>query len=229
LQYDQLRYRLLPYIYALSWDVTQRSGTMMRPLAMDFRADRNALDITDQYMFGKALMVSPVVQPSTVSRTVYLPSGTDWYDFWDGSRHHGGQVLATKADLATIPLHVRAGSILPLGPVKQYADERSDAPIELRIYPGRDGTFELYDDEGDGYGYEQGHYATVHLSWNDKDARFDFGPRLGSYPAMARQQAFRVVCGAQESRFESANVVYLGQPLSVALPTCGRARAAGQK
>jgi len=229
LQYDQLRYRLLPYIYALSWDVTQRAGTMMRPLAMDFRADRNTLDITDQYMFGKALMVSPVVQPATVSRTVYLPSGTDWVDFWDGSRHHGGQVLVTKADLATIPLHVRAGSILPLGPVKQYADEHSDAPIELRIYPGRDGSFELYDDEGDGPGYAQGQHATVRLSWNDTAGRIDFGPRVGSFPGMARQQAFRVVCGTQESRFASANVVYVGQPLSVALPACGQAGTGGQK
>jgi len=222
LKYDQLRYRLLPYIYSLSWDVTQRSGTMMRPLAMDFRADRAALGITDQYLFGKALMVSPVVQPSTTVRTVYLPAGTDWYDFWSGSRHGGGQVVAAKADLATIPLYARAGSILPLGPERQYADEKTDAPIELRIYPGRDGTFELYDDEGDGYGYEQGRYATVRLSWNDKEGRLEFGPRNGSYPGMPRQQAFRLVCGAGESRSEPANAAYVGQALSVALPTCGR-------
>ena len=221
LQYDQLRYRLLPYIYSMSWDVSQRSGTMMRPLAMDFRSDRNALGITDQYMFGKVLMVSPVVQPSTAARTVYLPAGTDWYDFRDGSRHPGGQVLTAQADIATIPLHVPAGSILPLGPARQYADEKSSAPIELRIYPGKDATFELYDDEGDGYGYEQGQHATVRLAWHDKQRRLEFGPRIGSYPGLVEQQAFRLVCGAREPRSEPANALYLGRPLSVSLSTCG--------
>lgn len=220
LDYDRLRYRLLPYIYALSWDVTQRSGTMMRPLAMDFRADHAALGITDQYMFGKALMVSPVVQASAALRTVYLPSGTAWYDFWSGQRYEGGRIVAAKAGIATIPVYARAGSIVPLGPVKQYADEKSDAPTELRIYPGQDGTFELYDDEGDGYGYEQGRYASIRLTWNDKQRRLDFAERKGAYPGMAPRQAFRLVCGSGKAAGR-VSVVYTGQVLSAALPRCG--------
>ena len=219
LDYDKLRYRLLPYIYAMSWNVTKRSGTMMRPLAMDFRKDHAALNISDQYMFGKALLVSPVVQPTAAVRTVYLPEGTSWYDFWTGKRHEGGQVISAKADIATIPVFARAGSILPLGPVKQYADEKSDAPTELRVYPGQDGSFELYDDEGDGYGYEQGRHASVVLTWNDKQRKLGFAERKGSYPGMQATQAFQVVCGAEKAA--PSKVVYAGQAMSVALPKCG--------
>lgn len=220
LSYDRLRYRLLPYIYALSWDVTHRGGSMMRPLAMDFRSDHAALTIADQYMFGKALLVNPVVQPSAKVRTVYLPSGTRWYDFWTGAQHAGGQVIAAKADLATIPVYARAGSILPLGPVKQYADQKSKEPTELRIYPGQDGTFELYDDEGDGYGYQQGRYATTRLSWDDKQHRLTIGERQGRYPGMSAQQTFRVVCGAAVAKAGAVLVEYAGQAQSVALPQC---------
>jgi alpha-D-xyloside xylohydrolase len=220
LDYNHLRYRLLPYIYALSWDVTHRSGSMLRPLAMDFRGDHAALNIPDQYMFGKALMVSPVVKPSAALRTVYLPKDTLWYDFWSGQRHAGGQLIAAKADIATIPVFARAGSILPLGPVKQYADEASDAPTELRVYPGKDGAFELYDDEGNGYGYEQGQYATVSLTWNDAQRRLDIGARKGAYPGMKKQQAFRVVCGAGKSSQQSKTATFTGEAISVAMPQC---------
>ena len=222
LSFDQLRYRLLPYIYSVSHEVTQGNGTMMRPLAMDFRTDLGVLQITDQYMFGKALLVNPVVQPSTQVRTVYLPNGTDWYDFWTGSRHAGGQVIAAKADLATIPVYARAGSIVPLGPVKQYADQASSAPIELRVYPGKDGSFELYDDEGDGYGYEQGRRATVRLSWNEAARSLALGAREGTFPGMNARQAFRVVCGAAGGKGGAVTVDYSGDAKSVALPVCGQ-------
>ncbi len=220
LSYDQLRYRLLPYIYALSHEVTQRNGTMMRPLAMDFRTDLAGLQITDQYMFGKALLVNPVVQPAAKVRTVYLPAGTEWFDFWTGAQHAGGQVIAAKADLATIPLYARAGSILPLGPVKQFADQASDAPTELRVYPGKDGSFELYDDEGDGYGYQQGRFATVSLSWDESKHQLTIGARQGNFPGMKAGQTFRVVCGAGGAKAGEVTVDYNGQAKSVALPLC---------
>ncbi|GJI89569.1 glycoside hydrolase family 31 protein [Duganella hordei] len=219
LSYDRLRYRLLPYIYSMSWDVTHRGGSMMRPLAMDFRADREALAITDQYMFGPALLVNPVVQPSAAVRTVYLPAGGQWIDFWTGARHAGGQVIAAKADIATLPLFARAGSIVPLGPVKQYADEPSSAPLELRVYPGRDASFELYDDEGDGYGYEQGRYATTRLEWNDKTRQLTLSARQGQYPGMPARQTFSIVCGAAPQG-KAVAVSYSGQAVSVGLPAC---------
>ena len=219
-QYDRLRYRLLPYIYSLSWDVTHRSGTMMRPLAMDFRGDPAALVIADEYMFGKSLLVSPVVQAAAAIRTVYLPAGSAWYDFWTGQRQEGGQVVGAKADISTIPLYVPAGSILPLGPVKQYADQRSDAAIELRIYPGKDGAFELYDDEGDGHGYEAARYSTLSLAWKDNEHRLQFGSRVGSFPGQASRQKFRLVCGVQGTHAKPVDMVYAGDALTVPLPDC---------
>lgn len=223
LKYDRLRYRLLPYIYSLSWDVTRNAGTMMRPLAMDFRGDQAALGIADQYMFGKALLVAPVTQPNTAVRTVHLPGKDAWYDFWSGERYDGGRVVAARADLGTIPLFARAGSIVPLGPVRQYADQPSKEPIELRVYPGRDGSFVLYDDEGDGYGYEQGNYATVTLAWNDGGRKLTLGARQGAYPGMAAAQPFRVVCGAKAAGAtarKAADVTYAGREITVELPGC---------
>jgi alpha-D-xyloside xylohydrolase len=218
LSYDQLRYRLLPYIYSASWDVTHNRATLMRALAMDFRKDPHALEINDEYMFGRALLVSPVVQATATVRTVYLPAGTEWYEFGTGVRRPGGQVLAVKADLAQIPLYVRAGSILPMGPVKPYADAHSDEPMEIRVYPGREGEFELYDDEGDGLGYEQGHYSTVRFTWHDDRRELEIGARQGQFPGMRIKQSLRIVCGAATA--ESTETAYVGKAAVVKLPQC---------
>ncbi|MFL6604952.1 MAG: glycoside hydrolase family 31 protein [Steroidobacteraceae bacterium] len=218
LSYDQLRYRLLPYIYSDSWDVTHNRGTMMRALAMDFSHDERALQITDEYMFGRALLVSPVVQAGARVRTVYLPAGTAWYDFWTGAQRAGGEVISVEADLAKIPLYARAGSILPLGPVKPYADARSDAPMEIRVYPGGDGVFELYDDEGDGFGYEQGRYVTVRFAWHDKSRVLEIGSRQGRFPGMPVKQRLQIACGAGGA--ESVEVLYTGEAAKVALADC---------
>lgn len=218
IDYTKLRYRLLPYIYSVSWEVTSKSDSMMRPLAMDFRSDRAALPIGDQYLFGKALMVAPVTQPSAAVRTVYLPGKEAWYDFWTGQRYDGGQVVAAKADIGTIPVFARAGSIVPLGPVKQYADQPSTEPIELRVYPGRDGSFTLYDDEGDGYGYEQGSYATVTLDWNEGSKQLTLGERQGKFPGMAASQAFRIVCASAPA--QARVVTYSGTAITVDMGQC---------
>jgi alpha-D-xyloside xylohydrolase len=191
---------------------------MMRALAMDFRHDGRALEITDEYMFGRALLVSPVVQAGAQVRTVYLPAGTAWYDFWTGAHRAGGQVISVEADLGKIPLHVRAGSILPLGPVKPYADAQSEEPMEIRVYPGRDGVFELYDDEGDGPGYEQGRYATVRFAWHDDRRVLEIGSRQGSFPGMPAKQPLRIVCGAGGA--ESIEALYTGKAITAALPDC---------
>lgn len=214
--YATLRYRLLPYIYSTSWEVTSRAGTMMRPLVMDFRLDPVALAIRDQYMFGRALLVSPVVQQHADVRTVYLPQGT-WYDFWTGTKIIGGKFIAAKAGIDTIPVHVRAGTILPLGPELSYADQQSATPLELRVYPGRDGSFELYDDEGDGNAYEHGARATIRLAWDDARRTLNIGAREGNFPGMARSKAMRIVCAVGR---ESAPVEYTGSPLSVMMDAC---------
>jgi len=214
--FDKLRYRLLPYIYATSWRVTRQGDTMMRPLVMDFREDRAALTVRDQYMFGRSLMVSPVIQPNADVRTVHLPKGV-WYDFWTGAKVDGGRVVVAKADIDIIPLHVPAGSILPLGPVVQYADQPSQEPLELRVYPGKDGTFQLYDDAGDGYGYEKGEYATVNLTWNDQRRTLDIAPRQGGFEGLRKTVRFRVTCATQP---DAKLATYDGAALAVAMDAC---------
>jgi alpha-D-xyloside xylohydrolase len=169
-------------------------------------------------MFGHALLVSPVVQAGARVRTVYLPAATAWYDFWTGEQHPGAQVISVKADLATVPLYVRAGSILPLGPVKPYADAPSEEPMEIRVYPGDDGVFEFYDDEGDGFGYEQGRYTTVQFAWDDKRRLFEIGARRGRFPGMPVNQRLRIVCGAGDAH--STVVLYRGEAVKVGLEGC---------
>ncbi len=133
--YDRLRYRLLPYIYSLAWKTTKEAYTPMRPLAMDFRTDRRALDVGDEFLFGSAILVSPVAEPGATSRHVYLPKAK-WYDFWTGRGFDGGVAIDTAAPLDRIPLFVRAGSIVPMGPDVEYAAEQPADPIELRVYSG---------------------------------------------------------------------------------------------
>jgi alpha-D-xyloside xylohydrolase len=216
----RLRYRLLPYIYSMSWDVTAHRGTMMRALAFDYPDDAEALRVTDQYMFGRAFLVSPVLKPGAASRSVYLPGQDAWYDFWTGAAFPGGRRVEAKAELATLPLFVRAGSIVPLGPVKNYADAPDDEPVELRVYPGRDGRYELYDDAGDGYGYETGQRAVVPIAWSDGQHRLTLGAREGRYPGMPSSVTFRIRCGAGPDGSAAQEVRYDGAPVAVAMAAC---------
>jgi alpha-D-xyloside xylohydrolase len=169
----ELRMRLLPYLYSLAAEVTFRRGTMLRMLAFDFMHDKTAREIMDQYMLGHALLICPVLEKDARSRKVYLPSGADWYDFHTGRRFTGGQWILADAPLETIPLYVRAGSILPLGPIRQYAAEKADQPLTIQVYAGEDGEFDLYDDSGDGYGYEKGICAWMHFQWNDAERKLN--------------------------------------------------------
>lgn len=210
-KYLRLRYRLMPYVYSLAGLVTHQDYTMMRALPFDFRQDARTYDIQDQFMFGPAFLVCPVTQPMYYAphstpmdgveqaRPVYLPSGSDWYDFWTGKRYAGGQTILADAPLETMPLFVRSGSIIPIGPDIQFTGERPDAPIELWVYPGQDGDFTLYEDEGDNYNYEQGNFATMHLVWNDNALQFVFDNRQGSYPGMWASKVFRVVIASERA------------------------------
>jgi alpha-D-xyloside xylohydrolase len=192
LAFDRLRYRLLPYVYSLAWKVTSEDATIQRPLVMDFRADHATWEIGDEFLFGPSILVSPVIKEHATTRTLYLPAGADWYDFWSGSRATGGAEQSQPAPLERIPLNLRAGSILPLGPAIEYAGQAAD-PIELRIYPGANADFTLYEDEGDSYRYEQGAHATIPLHWDDASRTLTVGARQGSYPGMAAGHTFNVV------------------------------------
>ena len=191
-EYDQLRYRLMPYIYSTAWKVTHEGYTLMRPLVMDFRNDVRAQNISDQFLFGPGLMVNPVVEPGATSRHVYLPEG-EWYDFWSGALVQGGKAVRAPAPLNRLPLYVRAGSILPLGPDIEYAAEKPVDPIELRVYRGANGSFILYEDENDNYDYENGAHAVIPLSWDDSNRVLTIGERVGSFPGMLQKRTFRVV------------------------------------
>jgi alpha-D-xyloside xylohydrolase len=202
LKYDNLRYRLMPYIYSLSWKVTHEAYTILRALAFDFRTDAAINDIRDQYMFGPAFMVNPVTEqmysltgsvPAEKTRKVYLPKAADWYDFWTGKNITGGRTIDAPAPIETLPLYIRAGSIIPMGPFLQYATEKPADPIELRIYTGADGAFTLYEDENDNYNYEKGAYSTIPIQWNESAKTLILGPRNGSFPGMLEKRTFRIV------------------------------------
>jgi alpha-D-xyloside xylohydrolase len=161
-----------------------------------------------------------VVQQGATTRTVYLPEKTSWYDFWTGKTLAGGQTVTASADIGTLPLYVRAGSIVPLGPVVQYAEAQANKPTEIRVYRGANGTFELYDDAGDGYGYENGEYATIRFDWNEQLQTLNIGPRTGAYPGLSKSRVFRVVfvdakSGAGEAEGTGVEVTYTGTPLTV--------------
>ncbi len=219
-EYDALRYRLMPYIYSLAWRVTNQGDTIMRPLVMDFREDVTAQNIGDQFMFGPALMVAPVTDPGVDTRRAYLPKST-WFNFWTGEKTEGG-FRNVAAPLDTLPLFARAGSILPLGPALQYSNEKPEDPIELRIYPGADADFTLYEDDNLTYDYEKGAYATIPVHWNDAQRALTIGARRGSFKGMLEKRTFNIVfvreghgIGASPCTNPDKTVQYDGSALTV--------------
>ncbi len=191
-QYDDLRYRLLPYVYSAAWGVTNRGETLMRALPLEFSTDPGARGISDQFLFGRSLLVNPVITQGVKQRSLYLPGSGDWVDFWTGKRLRSGQTVTVDAPLDTMPIFVRSGSIVPLGPLVQYASAKSD-PIELRIYPGADADFLLYEDEGDTYDYEHGAYSIIPIHWDDKTTTLTIGDRQGTFPGILTQRTFQVI------------------------------------
>jgi alpha-D-xyloside xylohydrolase len=201
----RLRYRLLPYLYSIMAAERLRDYTMMRMLAFDFREDARALNVADQFMCGPALLVCPVTRAiycgpgsevlrgQAESREVYLPGKRGWYDFYTEARHESGQTIIAAAPLERAPLFVRAGSIVVMRMRDTvHSGEGLEEPLEVRVYPGADGTFVLYEDAGDGFAYEAGAFAETNFQWNDEAQRLRIGPRRGTYAGMAPVRAFCV-------------------------------------
>lgn len=238
-KYINLRYSLLPYIYASSWEVTNNHSTMTRALVMDFAEDKQALDINDEFMFGKSILVSPVTQPmysklidtvrvadfSTVkSKDVYLPKGVDWFDFWTAEKHVGGQTVKKAVPIDITPMFVKAGSILPFGPKVQFATEKKWDNLEIRIYEGANGDFTLYEDENDNYNYEKGAYSTIKFLWNDKNRTLTIDKQKGSFLGTLKQRKFNIVLvskdkgtGTDLSKKYDREVIYSGKRINVKL------------
>ena len=194
LKFDRLRYRMLPYVYSLAGGVTQRSGTILRPLVMDFRTDTSARDIVDQYMFGPAFLVAPVTTYKATTRSVYLPTTPGgWYLFWTGAAAAGGATVSAPAPFDAMPVYVRAGSIVPFGPDLQYTGEKPADPITLYVYAGADGAFTLYEDQGTTNDYEKDAFSEIPLQWNDASKTLKIGDRKGTFTGMLASRTFQVV------------------------------------
>ena len=195
----KLRYRLLLYIYSTSWDVSHNDGTFMRPLLMDFTEDKKTYDAGGEYLFGHSLLVAPVTRPDVQEWPVYLPEGADWWDFWDNQKQSGGQTVNRAVPKDILPVYVKAGSILPFGPEVQYSDEKAWDNLEIRIYPGADAAFTLYEDEKDNYNYERGIYSTIRFRWDDRAQQLTIEDRQGEFPGMLRNRKFKVVLVGADS------------------------------
>ncbi len=194
LKYLNLRYRLLPYIYSQAADITLNNGTIMRPLVMDFADDVKALEQNYEYMFGPSFLVSPVLEGNVKTWGVYLPENkAGWFDFWTGDHFEGGQNIKIDAPMSTIPLFVKAGSIVPLGKFMQYSNEKQSDTLEIRVYAGADGKFELYEDEGTNYDYENGEYSIIPFEWDEQEQTLIIGKREGGFDGMLSQRVFNIV------------------------------------
>ena len=243
-----LRYSMLPYIYSAAWDITNNQSTMMRALVMDFN-DKKVVDMNNEYMFGKSILVAPIVNaqytPETLvksneqtgwdkkdansenksqtvnfteakSTKVYLPEGTAWYDFWTNEKINGGREIARATTIDEIPLYIKSGSIIPFGPQVQYATEKKWDNLEIRVYPGANGVFSLYEDENDNYNYEKGVYSTITFTWNDAKKSLTINDRKGSFPGMLTTRKFNIVVVTDGKNTDKV-VTYGGKKLTVKL------------
>lgn len=241
LQSIQLRYRMLPYIYSQAGLVHLQGASFIRPVAFAYPNDAATHDLKSQLLFGDAFMVSPVTAPmyygpgsaplagAARTRAVYLPKGA-WVDFWTGRPLAGGKRIDADAPLERMPLHVRAGSIVPLGPVVQTVAEGAHAPLELRVYPGADGRYTFYEDAGEGWGYERGEYALVEMRWKDGARKLSIGARRGSYPGMQPRRLRVVLVGAGQGQgiAESGKAIEVDYDGSAVTVDLGRAAPAGK-
>jgi alpha-D-xyloside xylohydrolase len=210
----QMRYHLLPYIYSEASAVSFEGSTLMRPLVFDFPHDDVALAQPTSYMFGKALLVNPVLAPHVKEWSTYLPAAEGgWYDFYSGKHYDGGQYVDIPVTETAIPVMARAGSILPWGPEKEYAGQETDGSLDIRLYPGVEGTFTLYEDEGTDFSYERGQCTRILFEWDDARRTLTIGKRNGEYPGMPSIRRFRIVLPDGTQR----TAIYIGKRLRIKL------------
>ncbi len=212
-KYLELRYQIMPYIYSAVKETCETGLPMVRALWLHYPGDAAAVARGDEYLYGRDILVAPVVEKGATSRSVYLPPGT-WYDFWTYEKTEGGREITRKVDLETIPLYVRAGAVIPMGPMKQYTGEKVDAPLTVWVHPGADGAFSLYEDDGHTFDYRKGEFMRINFGWNDRQRRLNIRLASGSkmLAPVKRQIIVRV---AAEST--SREVVFDGRPMQMKL------------
>ncbi|MDE5786705.1 MAG: DUF5110 domain-containing protein, partial [Duncaniella sp.] len=191
--YTRLRYNLMPYLYSMAAMAHYDDYTLMRPMVMDFTDDVAVRNVGDQYMFGPSFLVAPVYRFGQRSRDVYFPEGEKWYDFYTGRLVEGRGYVNVNAPYELMPLFVRGGSIIPVGPDIQSTAEQPAGPVTILVYAGRDGRFTLYDDEGVNYNYESGNYSKIPIEYDDTASTLTIGDRIGSYPGMKDDITFNIV------------------------------------
>jgi alpha-D-xyloside xylohydrolase len=216
-----LRYRLLPYVYSTAADVTSKGASLMEPLVMDYPDDEKALNARYEFMFGPAFLVAPVVEPGAKIWKVYLPKNDGgWYDFFYGKPYAGGKSVSVDTPVDYLPLFVKAGSIIPMGPQVRYANEKPASPIELRVYPGADAEFVLYEDDGTTYGYEKGASSRIVIRWVDDLGTLTISAREGEFPGMLKSRKFNVVkigAGFDPIEANAKSVDYDGSEVKIKL------------
>ena len=224
LKFDRLRYRMMPYLYSLAGEVTEQAGTILRPLVMDFAADKTARELNDEYMFGPAFLVAPVTTYQARTRSVYVPKGAAWYDFWTGKAAAAGARVEAPAPYDAIPVYVRAGSIVPFGPELQYTGEKAADPLTVYVYAGTNGSFTLYEDQGTTYDYEKGAFSQIPMKWDEASGTLTIGKRQGSFPEMLKERTVEVVLVSPTTpvgfRLDAApgkTVKYVGDAVGVKL------------
>ncbi|GHU68311.1 hypothetical protein FACS189413_04880 [Bacteroidia bacterium] len=220
-KYLNLRYRLLPYIYSLSWQVSSENASLMRGIFMDFPNDTIAQNINNQYFFGKSILVAPVTEAQTKESKIYLPY-TNFYDFWTGEKISGGRYITKQTPMDILPLYICEGSIIAMGKSMQYATQHPADTLEIRVYTGKDAEFTLYEDENDNYNYEKGAYSTVQFRWNEKEQTLTIGKSSGSFPGMLQKRIFNIVfinenrgIGDQLSKTVDQTVEYSGEEIKI--------------
>lgn len=224
LYYDQLRYRLLPYVYSLAGKAFHQNYTMMRGLIMDFASDSSVVNIGDQYMFGPSLLINPVYQYKASSRSVYLPGESGWYDLYSGKYLNGRQRIEAPAPYEKMPVYVKEGAIIPVGPDMQYTSEKQADPLTLYVYTGKDGSFELYEDEGNNYNYEKGAFTVIKFDYDEKSNTLNIKDRRGAYKGMLKSRTFYIVkvqkgtpVGFGQLPANKTKVRYTGKAISLKL------------
>src|SRR5204863_8823469 len=203
--------RLMPYLYSAVRETSLAGMPIMRALWLHYPDDPVAVARGDQYLWGRDILVAPVVEKGATLRRLYLPRGT-WFDFWTEDKSEGGREIDRAVDLATMPLHVRAGAIVPMAPVKQYTSEPVDGPLSITVYPGVDGSFDLFEDDGTSFEYRRGGWMGIAMKWSERDRRLSLALMPGSRmrAPLVRDVVVRLA-GSQATQ----TVKFSGRPVTV--------------